>query len=92
MLPFQIYYKCLEPANLDRQGDVVVGDIFDDFLDIYLDISAGLWLIDYGHWEAAIWHWRLLYWHWSDHVVGALNALHLYRTSQGAGWFPEVSV
>lgn len=91
VLPFQIYYECLEPTNLDQQGDVAAGDLFDDFLDIYHDISSGLWLVDNGHWEAAVWQWRLLYWHWSNHIIGALRALHLNRISEDAGWFPQIT-
>ena len=68
-----------------------MGDLFDDFADIHGDLSAGLWLLDNGHWEAAVWHWRLLYWRWSNHLVGALHALHLYHTSQDVGWHPTIS-
>ena len=77
-LPFQYYTEAIEPANLDKNGNVAMGDLFDDFLDIHHDLSDGLWLIDQGHWEAAVWHWRLLHWHWSTHVIGALHALHLF--------------
>jgi len=60
VLPFQYYTEAMEPANLDKNGNVAIGDLFDDFIDIHGDLSAGLWLLDQGHWEAAIWHWRLL--------------------------------
>lgn len=77
-LPFQYYTEALEPANLEKNGNVAMGDLFDDFLDIHQDLSDGLWLIDQGHWESAVWHWRQLHWHWSNHVIGALHALHLF--------------
>ena len=74
-LPFQYYTEALEPANLDKNGSVAMGDLFDDFIDIHRDLSDGLWLFDQGHWEAAVFHWRQLHWHWSNHVIGALHAL-----------------
>jgi len=89
-VPFQCYYKPLEPANLDKSGNVAMGDLFDDFIDIHADLSPGLWLLDNGYWEAAVWHWRLLYWHWSNHVIGALHALHLYSTSDTIGQIPQM--
>ena len=84
-LPFQYYVVPLEPANLDKDGDIAMGDLFDDFIDIHGDLSDGLWLFDQGHWEAAVWHWRLLHWHWSNHVIGALHALHLFDGSDAIG-------
>ena len=81
-LPFQIYWEALEPANLEKDGNVACGDLFDDFLDIHADIGGGLWLYDQGHPEAAVCHWRVLYFHWSEHIIGALHALHLYKPSE----------
>jgi hypothetical protein len=84
-LPFQYYTEALEPANLDKNGTVATGDLFDDFIDIHRDLSDGLWLFDQGHWEAAVFHWRLLRWHWSNHVIGALHALHLFEAGNATG-------
>ena len=84
-LPFQYYAEPLEPANLDKNGDMAVGDLFDDFIDIHHDLSDGLWLWDQGHWEAAVWHWRLLHWHWSNHIISALHALHLFGVPDSIG-------
>ncbi|HMJ08178.1 MAG TPA: DUF5063 domain-containing protein [Pyrinomonadaceae bacterium] len=84
-LPFQYYTEVLEPANLEKFGNVATGDLFDDFIDIHRDLSDGLWLIDHGHWEAAVFHWRQLHWHWSNHVIGALHALHLFEAENAIG-------
>ena len=84
-LPFQYYTEPLEPANLEKEGNVAMGDLFDDFLDIHRDLIDGLWLLDQGHWEAAVFHWRQLHWHWSNHVIGALHALHLFEAENSMG-------
>lgn len=84
-LPFQYYTEALEPANLEKEGNFGIGDLFDDFIDIHRDLSDGMWLVDQGHWEAAVFHWRLLHWHWSEHLINALHALHLFESENAMG-------
>ncbi|MGC3980200.1 MAG: DUF5063 domain-containing protein [Steroidobacteraceae bacterium] len=79
-LPFQYYWVLCEPALPDTDTEPGCGDLFDDFQDIYADISSGLWLFDAGHVEAAVYSWREMFrLHWGPHVVSALHALHSFE-------------
>lgn len=79
VLPFDIYWRALEPSNLEKDWNIACGEIFDDLDDIHADISDGLWLYDQGYQRNAVWHWKLTYFHWGNHLIGAMYALHLYQ-------------
>jgi hypothetical protein len=42
VLPFQYYWEIFTPSDLDGDKEPVCGDLFDDFIDIYADLSDGL--------------------------------------------------
>jgi hypothetical protein len=70
------YYRVVFHA-LDLDSDsVVVGDLVDDFLDIYCDLKGGLEAYDRGEHALAVWHWRLMFGHWGRHATGAMHALN----------------
>ncbi|MBK9385577.1 MAG: DUF5063 domain-containing protein [Planctomycetes bacterium] len=64
----------------DRYADEapVAGELSDDLLDIYVDVSRGLALgRSPATRAAALWEWRFHFdMHWGAHAVQALNALH----------------
>lgn len=75
-LPFQYYWEVFNPAK-EAVHEPVCGDLFDDFLDICGDLSAGLWLYDHKHYEAAVFTWTQMFGiHWGRHAVSAIHALH----------------
>jgi len=79
-LPFRFYWDLCEPATASEVPEPGCGDLFDDFQDIYKDLSSGLWLYDSGYVEAAVYSWREMFrLHWGPHVVGALHALHSFE-------------
>ena len=78
-LPFQYYWQVFTPSAIDADKEPVCGDLFDDFQDIYGDLSAGLWLYDRGHFESAVFNWNLMFEvHWGRHAVSAMHALHSF--------------
>ncbi len=78
-LPFQYYWEIFTPSDLDGDKEPVCGDLFDDFQDIYGDLSTGLWLYDRGHVETAAFTWNLMFGvHWGRHAVSAMHALHSF--------------
>lgn len=78
-LPFQYYWDICEEAIPDKDNEPGCGDLFDDFQEIYADISSGLWLYDGGHVEAAGFSWRQMFnVHWGNHAVAAMHALHSF--------------
>jgi hypothetical protein len=83
-LPFQYYWKVFTPTDMDeKEREPVCGDLFDDFLDIYGDVAAGLWLYDRKHFEAAEFSWSQMFVaHWGRHAVSALHALHSFEPTE----------
>ena len=72
---FELYWMVFDPYADEAP---VAGELSDDLLDIYYDLTRGLAL-----WRspatraAALWEWRFHFdVHWSAHAVQALNALH----------------
>lgn len=83
-LPIQYYWEVFTPSDMDDK-ELVCGDLFDDFQDIYSELARGLWLYDHGHVEAAVFSWRfMLSAHWGRHAVSAMHALHSFD-----GWDDE---
>lgn len=83
-LPFRYYWEVFTPTDAAGDKEPVCGDLFDDFLDIYGDVSQGLWLYDQGHLEAAVFTWWQMFgFHWGRHAVSAMHALHSFDSSEG---------
>jgi len=79
-LPVQNYLKIFSPLE-KRDEEPVSCWLADDLADIYLDLEEGLRYLQKGDAEKAIWVWRFGFWsHWGRHLVGALSALHAYRS------------
>jgi Domain of unknown function (DUF5063) len=79
--PFQYYREVFTPIA-EKPEEPVVGDITDDFADIYKDVKSGLLAYELGREPQAVWHWRTLWgFHWGEHAVSALRALHSYERS-----------
>jgi hypothetical protein len=77
-LPFQYYWEVFNPTDNGNKTPVC-GDLFDDFLDICGDLSAGLWLYDHKHCEAAVFIWNQMFGiHWGRHAASAIHALHAF--------------
>lgn len=82
-LPFRYYWEVFTPTD-ERDHEPVIGDLFDDLLDIYGDIADGLWLYERGHFEVAVFEWSFRFgMHWGRHVVSALHALHSFEAEKG---------
>lgn len=74
-LPLQYYSMALSPMEVD--GEVAVGDLADDLLDIYLDLKRGLLLWESGACLEAQWEWHYsFHHHWGAHAVQAMGCLH----------------
>jgi hypothetical protein len=77
-LPFHLYNLFYVPSNLDESP--CMGDLFDDFQDIYQDLRAGLSLYELHQPEAAAWQWNLSFrTHWGHHAASALFALEAHE-------------
>lgn len=77
-VPFSIYWKHLEPLDLESK-EAGFADLTDDLADIYVDLADGLSLYLEGHVLEAEWEWRNGFQiHWGEHAVDALNALHTW--------------
>jgi hypothetical protein len=75
--PFQYYREIFNP--LDFSKEPVVGDISDDFADIYIELRHGLKALELGNGVYAIQHWRESYFiHWGEHATSALRAIDQY--------------
>ncbi len=85
-LPFRYYSEVFNNLIVPPEAPVV-GDIVDDLVDIYGDISPGLRLFDAGEKLAARNHWQ--FWlsnHWGEHATSALRALWSYLAGrEGSG-------
>jgi hypothetical protein len=70
------YSEVFDPFESPKP-EPVVGDLVDDFSDIFTDVSRGLFLYEHGHVQKAQAHWA--YWlrvHWGEHATSAIRALH----------------
>jgi hypothetical protein len=84
-LPFQYYWEVYTPSALDGDKEPVCGDLFDDFVDIYVDLVRGSRLHQRGYPEAADFSWRFSFGvHWGRHAVSALHALHSWEPTNDA--------
>lgn len=77
-LPFSLYNVFFIPSNLDETP--CMGDLVDDFQDIYRDLRVGLSLYELHQTEAAAWLWNLSFrTHWGHHAASALFALEAHE-------------
>jgi hypothetical protein len=77
-LPFHLYNVFFIPSNLDESP--CMGDLVDDFQDIYRDLRSGLALYDLHQPEAAAWTWLFSFrTHWGHHAASALFALEAHE-------------
>lgn len=78
-LPFQCYWAAIRPLAIYDSGEVGVGDILDDLLDILGDLEDGMELLEKGEVSDALMHWTLLFRvHWGTHATEALVALQAF--------------
>ncbi|MCE4557500.1 DUF5063 domain-containing protein [Roseateles cellulosilyticus] len=72
-----LYYREVFDPDPQLNDEVVIGDVADDLLDIYLDLRRGLLTFERGEDQKALWHWSFSHRiHWGRHCVGALMGLH----------------
>jgi hypothetical protein len=83
-LPFQHYRTVINPHDLDAVDEPVMGDLHDDFADIYGDLWHGIQAHRAGHPRYALSHWVDSYfYHWGHHASSALKAIDdFYRNPQ----------
>jgi hypothetical protein len=80
-IPLQHYGEIFSP--LVPPDEPVVGDLADDLVDIYRDVSAGLAFHDAGRVDDAIWQWGFNFQiHWGKHASSAIRALHCYLSQE----------
>jgi hypothetical protein len=76
--PFQYYRQIFSPCVLDNEGEVM-GDVHDDFADIYRDLWHGLQALDRNDGAYAVNYWRDSYFqHWGHHASAAIYAIDEY--------------
>jgi len=74
-LPFQYYRSLINPHDLEDDSNTM-GDICDDFADIYADLKHGLDAVDCDCGIYAINHWKDSYaQHWGCHAANAVLAI-----------------
>lgn len=77
-LPFNYYNTFFSPAKM-MDKEPCVGDLADDFSDIYRDLKQGLDLYGKEHVTEALWEWKQGFrTHWGRHAASAIHALHCY--------------
>jgi len=77
-LHFHLYNMFFIPSSLDQPP--CMGDLTDDFLDIYRDLQSGIDLYDAIQPEAAAWTWNFSFRsHWGHHAASALFALEAHE-------------
>ena len=83
-LPLQYYGMDFNPLALDRDS-WMVGDLCDDFADIYAELWHGLQVHDAGATIYAENHWvRTYHQHWGRHAIGAVSAIDAHiRQDEG---------
>jgi hypothetical protein len=78
-----LYWEVFNPYHLEEPVSQTLGD---DIADLYLDVKAGLLLMERGsstdvHEAVRQWKEGFVY-HWGDHLVDALRVLHRCICSQ----------
>lgn len=76
-LPLGYYWSVAYGEDPAVDDSPTMGDVFNDLVDIWLDLKCALLAWDDGHYEEAAWEWRFsLNHHWGIHAVDALRQLH----------------
>ncbi|MEM6483663.1 MAG: DUF5063 domain-containing protein [Pseudomonadota bacterium] len=84
-LPFDYYGEVFDSTVLPPE-EPVIGDLRDDFSDIYRDVATGLRLFELGRRAEARWEWSFNFSiHWGEHGTSAIRALHVYLSKNGFG-------
>ncbi len=77
--PFQYYTEVFHPLA-EPPEEPVIGDLHDDFADIYRDLKDGYSYWASGEQQSAVFSWRSSFgFHWGNHATSALFALHRYE-------------
>jgi hypothetical protein len=72
----KFYREMFAPYDLAEE-EPVVGDLADDFADIYRDLLRGLSKWRANDPDGAAWEWQFHFAvHWGDHATSAMRALH----------------
>lgn len=80
-LPFEHYGEIFNSTIIPPE-EPVVGNIADDFADIYRDVIGGLRAYRAGKKGVARWEWGYtLAHHWGEHATGAIRSLHCWLTT-----------
>lgn len=80
-IPLQHYSEIFSP--LVPPDEPVVGDLADDLVNIYREVSAGLVLYEAGRVDDAIWQWAFNFQtQWGKHASSAIRALHCYLSQE----------
>jgi len=80
-IPLQHYSEIYTPGV--PPDEPVVGDLADDLVEIYRDVSTGLALHDAGRCDDAIWQWAFNFQlRWGEHASSAIRALHCYLSKE----------
>ena len=83
-LPLQ-YYSEIYSNLIVPPEEPVVGDLMDDLLDIYSDLSPGLVLYNSNEKEEALAHWKFWFTvHWGEHATSAIRAMWSYLSKMEA--------
>jgi hypothetical protein len=82
-IPLGYYSEIFDPLSVPLQ-EGVVGDLADDFADIYREVVEGLRLYDAGYHEQAHWQWVFGFSsHWGEHATSAIRVLHTFMAKNG---------
>jgi hypothetical protein len=78
-LPVDIYWQVYHPFT-ERSEEPVCGSLFDDLLDVWLDLKPGLEVLSTSpeSWSADVyWDWKFNFeTHWGTHAIDALSVIH----------------
>ena len=81
----KFYREMFAPYDLN-EAEPVVGDLADDFADIYRDLRRGLGKWRLGDSAGAAWEWQFHFAaHWGEHATSAIRALHALAFDHGLG-------
>ena len=72
----RLHYREVFDPYSDPDDAEVIGDLLDDFSDIFRELNAGLREWHAGNPGSALWNWRFSFEsHWGEHATSALRAL-----------------
>lgn len=78
-LPFHGYFESSDCFEREK-NKVLPGELLDDLVDIYQDLTHGLYVHEHIAPTEAKRYWRQSYrYHWGQHATSALRALYYYE-------------